>query len=168
MEDPTKAKKKDLFEGIECEISIYLFRKHNLIRWFLWIVTKSKLFENFIVVVIVFSSCKLVMDTYYLSEDESNIVVYISSIFDIVFNVIFLIEFLSKTIALGFIQEDGSYLRESWNILDFFIVVTSMIDMSVTSVDLPFLKILRMLRVLRPLRFISHSPAMKVIIWALF
>lgn len=94
---------------------------------------------------IVFSSCKLVMDTYYLSEDESNIVVYISSIFDIVFNVIFLIEFLSKTIALGFIQEDGSYLRESWNILDFFIVVTSMIDMSVTSVDLPFLKILRML-----------------------
>ncbi|MBK8156915.1 MAG: hypothetical protein IPK55_13480 [Streptococcus sp.] len=32
MEDPTKAKKKDLFEGIECEISIYLFRKHNLIR----------------------------------------------------------------------------------------------------------------------------------------
>jgi len=55
------------------------------------------------VVVIVFSSCKLVMDTYYLSEDESNIVVYISSIFDIVFNVIFLIEFLSKTIALGFI-----------------------------------------------------------------
>lgn len=103
MEDPTKPKKKDLFEGIECEISIYLFRKHNLIRWFLWIVTKSKLFENFIVVVIVFSSCKLVMDTYYLSEDESNIVVYISSIFDIVFNVIFLIEFLSKTIALGFI-----------------------------------------------------------------
>ncbi|MBK8156917.1 MAG: hypothetical protein IPK55_13490 [Streptococcus sp.] len=29
--------------------------------------------------------------------------------------------------------------------MDFFIVVTSMIDMSVTSVDLPFLKILRML-----------------------
>lgn len=33
------------------------------------------MFENCIVVIIVASSSKLVMDTYFMNEDESNIVV---------------------------------------------------------------------------------------------
>jgi hypothetical protein len=51
--------------------------------------------------------------------------------------------------------------------MDFFIVVTSLIDMSITSVDLPVIKILRLLRILRPLRFISHNINMKIVVVAL-
>ena len=45
-----------------------------------------------------------------------------------VFTYLFMLEFVVKLIALGLIMDDGSYLRESWNQLDFFIVMSSIID----------------------------------------
>ena len=35
-----------------------------------------------------------------------------------------------KIVSLGFVMDDGSYLRESWNILDFGIVCSSLLEMS--------------------------------------
>lgn len=52
--------------------------------------------------------------------------------------------------------------------LDFFIVISSLIDLMLINVELPFIKVLRLLRTLRPLRFISHNLAMKMVIVALF
>jgi len=72
-----------------------------------------------------------------------------------------------KSVALGLVLDKGSYLRESWNVLDFFIVCSSLVDLALTSIDLPVIKILRLLRTLRPLRFISHNVAMKTIVVAL-
>jgi hypothetical protein len=72
-----------------------------------------------------------------------------------------------KSLANGFVLEKGSYLRESWNQLDFFIVVTSIIDLTFDGINLPVIKILRLLRTLRPLRFISHNSGMKIIVEAL-
>lgn len=83
-------------------------------------------------------------------------------------NILFLIEMLIKIIALGFMMDEGSYIRESWNQLDCFIVFTSMLDMMLTNVELPVIKILRLLRTLRPLRVISHNVAMKLIVNSLF
>lgn len=78
-----------------------------------------------------------------------------------------MVEALIKIIAFGFVIDQGSYLRESWNILDFFIVVTSLIDLSLSNISLPAVKVLRLLRTLRPLRFISHNTAMKILVVAL-
>lgn len=64
-------------------------------------------------------------------------------------------------------MENGSYLRESWNILDFFIVMTSIVDRAMSSSDIAALKILRMLRILRPLRVVSHNVQLKMIVIAL-
>jgi hypothetical protein len=81
----------------------------------------------------------------------------------------FAIECLVKCLALGFTMDRGSYLTNGWNQLDFFIVMTSLIDMFLGAlVDIAALKILRMLRMLRPLRVISHNLAMKLIVSALF
>jgi hypothetical protein len=41
---------------------------------------------------------------------------------------------------MGFALNYNSYLRDSWNILDFSIVIFSIIDMSITS-DLSFMKV---------------------------
>lgn len=51
--------------------------------------------------------------------------------------------------------------------MDFFIVITSLIDISLTNVNLPIIKVLRLLRILRPLRFISHNSSMKTVVVAL-
>ena len=68
---------------------------------------------------------------------------------------------------MGFCWEKNSYLRDSWNQLDFIIVVFSILDASVQSINIPFIKIVRLIRILRPLRFISHNVNMKLMITAL-
>lgn len=73
-----------------------------------------------------------------------------------------------KIIGLGFLFNEGAYLRDAWNILDFVIVVTAypaVIWNSSSGVDL---SALRSLRVLRPLRTISSIKALRNILAALF
>jgi hypothetical protein len=50
--------------------------------------------------------------------------------------------------------DNNSYLREGWSWLDLFIVVSSLVDATVDSIDLSAIKVIRLLRTLRPLRFI--------------
>jgi len=94
--------------------------------------------------------------------------VLINEDLDYIFNYLFIFEMTLKILALGFTMDEGSYLRDSWNGLDFFIVVTSIIDMLLTNTDIPALKVLRMLRMIRPLRVISHNPQLRMIVAALF
>ena len=42
---------------------------------------------------------------------------------ELVFIVVFTLECVLKIIAYGFLFHPGAYLRNGWNILDFFIVV---------------------------------------------
>ena len=66
---------------------------------------------------------------------------------------IFCVEALMKIITFGFIfNGKSSYLRDSWNILDFSIVIISLISMSIIDSDVSFIKVLRVARILRPLR----------------
>lgn len=41
---------------------------------------------------------------------------------DLGFLIIYTIELILKVIALGFVMEKNSYLRDPWNILDFIVV----------------------------------------------
>jgi voltage-dependent calcium channel L type alpha-1D len=49
---------------------------------------------------------------------------------DLVINSIFIIECIMKIIAYGYVMDQGSYLRDIWNMLDHFIVLISIVDMS--------------------------------------
>ena len=62
-----------------------------------------------------------------------------------------------KIFAKGFILNKGAYLRESWNILDFIIVVSGFfVEFTAgKGVNLSALRALRLLRALRPLRSIT-------------
>ena len=69
---------------------------------------------------------------------------------------------------MGFILNKGSYLRDSWNILDFTIVITSFISAFSSGGGGGSLASLRALRILRPLRTISTIKALKDILITLF
>jgi len=117
------------------------------------------------------NSVKLGVDTYLQVYDKETTVRKVSDLIDYFFNIAFAIECFFKCISLGLIMDRGSYLRDGWNQLDFFIVVTSLMDMILgffITLDIGFFKILRLLRTLRPLRVISHNVAMKMIVAALF
>ena len=106
---------------------------------------------------IALSSTKLALESYITELDNDHQLVLINYYSNYIFNYLFIFEFILKSIALGFVMDEGSYLRDSWNGMDFFIVVTSILDMLLASTDIPAIKILRMLRMIRPLRVISHN-----------
>ena len=158
---------KSLYEDVECEKSFFFISKSNPIRIFIYKLTMHKLFEAFILAIIVFSSIKLIVDTYLIDKPDDDPLVVASVYLDLFFTIFFALESVIKAIANGFLMEKGSYLRESWNQLDFFIVVTSIIDLIFDGIDLPVIKVLRLLRTLRPLRVISHNSGMKIVVSAL-
>ena len=57
-----------------------------------------------------------------------NLMVSISERIDLAVTIFFSLEALMKIIALGFFMEKGSYLRDNWQVLDFVIVVSSLLD----------------------------------------
>ena len=68
---------------------------------------------------------------------------------------------------MGFVLHKNSYLREAWNVLDFFIVVISIIGFLPIEGGADSLKALRTFRILRPLRSVNKLPAMKAQIGAM-
>lgn len=61
------------------------------------------------------SSFKLAADTYINKWPQDGPVPVFSAYFDIFLNIMFLFECVTKVIALGFLMDNGSYLRETWN-----------------------------------------------------
>ncbi len=104
--------------------------------------------------------------------------VFAFEIIDAIFNILFLLEEVFKICALGFILDEGSYLRDNWNRIDIIIVFCSIFDFQNlftkyvgngdSTSSLQFLKVFRLLRTLRPLRFISYNMQLKLIITSLF
>jgi hypothetical protein len=111
-----------------------------------------------------------VIGTYYKDEDieiDDPTLFLVFNIIDNIFTVLFTLECILKVIRNGFFVSKTSYLRDPWSLLDFVIVVSSLVDWGLESVKLPILKVLRLLRTLRPLRFISKNPSMKIVVNAL-
>lgn len=72
-----------------------------------------------------------------------------------------------KIIAKGFVCHSSSYLRDGWNIIDFVVVISAILEL------LPFgtgssIKGIRALRALRPMRSVNAIPSMKKLVKVLF
>lgn len=119
-------------------------------------------------------------------NDPSSTKQRIIRVVDSIFTFIFFLEAMIKIIALGFYLENNfehpearPYIRSAWNILDFLVVIASMIDFIVflqeervasktnTLKALKALRALRVLRALRPLRMISRNEGLKLVVNAL-
>ena len=163
-----------LFRRNECENSIFIFPQTNKFRIFCMKLIINKWFDRFILAVILLSTTRLVADTFV----KGFFFVFAFEIVDAIFNTIFLLEAVFKITALGFVLDEGSYLRDNWNKIDIIIVFCSIFDFQnlftkyvgngASSSSLQFLKVLRLLRTLRPLRFISHNMQLKLIITSIF
>lgn len=108
-------------------------------------------FDRLTLLLISVSSIALAMDSP-LRDDESTVAKMLGRV-EVVMTVLFFIEMTLKICAQGFIAMPGAYLRNSWNVLDFVVVVISLFQLfSDDSGNLKSLRSLRALRALRPLR----------------
>ncbi len=78
---------------------------------------------------IVLNTLILMMNEYSWRVHEGNIEnnnwrTEINKYSEYIFGVIFLLEFLVKIIASGFLFDQEAYLRHGWNILDFIVVLS--------------------------------------------
>ncbi|XP_070712582.1 voltage-dependent T-type calcium channel subunit alpha-1H-like [Pempheris klunzingeri] len=71
-------------------------------------------------------------------------------------------EMVVKMVALGVIGQNG-YLGDTWNRLDFFIVLVGMLEYSLDGHNVS-LSAIRTVRVLRPLRAINRVPSMRILV----
>ncbi|XP_063224731.1 voltage-dependent T-type calcium channel subunit alpha-1G [Bacillus rossius redtenbacheri] len=89
----------------------------------------------------------------------------ILQIFDDFIFAFFALEMSVKMIAMG-VYGKGTYLADSWNRLDFFIVMAGALEycMHVENMNL---SAIRTIRVLRPLRAINRIPSMRILVMLL-
>ncbi|OAF66841.1 Mitochondrial folate transporter/carrier, partial [Intoshia linei] len=80
---------------------------------------------------------------------------------EIYFLSIFCVEFILKVIAYGFLITPNGYLRNFWNIMDFIVVLTGLLSLSMTNFDQAAL---RAIRVLRPLRIVTGFESLQVVL----
>lgn len=162
-----------LFKRVDCEHSLYILSQRNPIRVNFMFLYSHKHFDKCINFIILLATLRLVLDTFISGKNSD----YLFTILDLSFTIIFISEFIIKTISLGFVMDEGSYLRDHWNKLDFLIMIIQLIEIQTIAIKLEggdisnssqFIKILRLLRILRPLRFISQNKDLKIIIICIF
>lgn len=161
------------------EKSCWFFTPENQIRQFCAKVTLHPFFDSFILIVILLNAAFMLFAEYDKirldvqrdspkfgtldGRDSVGNKIQLES--DIFFTVTFTIELVLKVITRGFIGEEGCYTSDSWNNLDFLVVVTAWIPMAFP--DAPSVSVIRTFRVLRPLKSVSALPELQKIIRAM-
>jgi len=111
-------------------------------------IVNHKLFEMFIFMVII---CNLIIMTM---EFEGSTITYFLVLerLNIIFSLVFIIEAIFKLIAYG-----KEYFNHSWNIFDFIVVCTALLDIILTiiqSESLSFFAVFKVFQILRVFRLI--------------
>ncbi|CAH2037210.1 unnamed protein product, partial [Iphiclides podalirius] len=89
----------------------------------------------------------------------------ILQVFDDIIFAFFTLEMTIKMVAMG-VYGHGTYLADSWNRLDFFIVMAGAVEYTLNVENINFSAI-RTIRVLRPLRAINRIPSMRILVMLL-
>lgn len=144
--------------------SLFIFSPTNPLRIFLRDFVQNNYFAGFIYHMIALNSLLLALDEPQLSDPYqkktiSNLLLFIS--------IIFVVEMVVNVIVSGFYIGEKTYLKDSWNILDFIIVMFSILTWimeAAAGADISFIRGFRALRALRPLRVVSKNEGIKTVV----
>lgn len=118
---------------------------------------KLQFFKNFIFFVIILNSFVMALED---TRKEDPVFLQMEKFFLIVYT----IEMLLKIFGMGLIWRKKSYFRDSWNVFDFVIIMTSYLPLIIsTSVESFKFSSFKILRILRPLRTISSIKSLHLI-----
>ncbi|GIM17343.1 hypothetical protein Vretimale_19883, partial [Volvox reticuliferus] len=141
------------------ERSCLFFTKSSPVRKCCILIINSKLFEKFILFIILCNCITLALSSTRQDFSSTGWGKALAG-FDYLYIGIFTAEMVLKTIAMGFLFGNGSYLRDGWNVLDFLVVVMGYVSLLSPS----NLTAIRAFRAMRPLRTINRVKGMKVLV----
>lgn len=116
---------------------------------------ENKLFEAFVIAVIIFSALVIGAKTYDISSASMRVM----AILDLGVTLFFLVEIIVRMIAEGSLVR---FFKKGWNVFDFIIVVASLVPVQDSEMAL----LGRLLRIFRVLRLISIIPELRVLLSA--
>uniref|UniRef100_A0AAQ4PV60 Voltage-dependent L-type calcium channel subunit alpha n=1 Tax=Gasterosteus aculeatus aculeatus TaxID=481459 RepID=A0AAQ4PV60_GASAC len=125
--------------------SFYIFGPQNKIRKLCYKIINASSFTNLILLFILLSSISLAAEDPIDPKSYRN-----------------------KMTVYGAFMHEGSFCRNSFNILDLIVVGVSLLSMGMESSAISVVKILRVLRVLRPLRAINRAKGLKHVVQCVF
>lgn len=114
---------------------------------------ENRLFETFVIFVIVFSALLIGAKTYAIPASTLAML----HVLDWFITLFFLVEILVRMIAEGSLR---SFFRKGWNVFDFLIVAASLVPIEDSEAAL----LGRLLRVFRVLRLVSIIPELRVLL----
>ena len=143
-----------------CHKSLNYFTQSHPLRQFCIRVWRNPNFEV-LIMLLIFANCvtlALYDPTMPEGEGKFNKAAEQS---EIVFTVLFTMEFALKVIAMGLALAPNTYFRDGWNAMDGIIVIFSLLGFIVPAANISSV---RTARVLRPLRSISVLPGMRILV----
>ena len=141
-----------------------LLELHHPVRRRAIFLVENIWFERFIQLTITLNCVQMAAEDPRIKDPNSEQTA-LFKIFGYCFWSIFAWEALTKILALGFVRGKGTYLSDSWNRLDFFIVLTGVfdfVDLSGSSVTVA--RTFRLLRPLRALRAIGRFKDLRMLV----
>ncbi|XP_046418463.1 voltage-dependent calcium channel type A subunit alpha-1 isoform X5 [Neodiprion lecontei] len=149
--------------GNKIPSSLFILSEDNCIRKHIRFIIEWPPFEYTVLLTIIANCVVLALEEHLPCDDKTVLALSLEDT-ENYFLAIFCVEASLKILALGFVLHRGSYLRNVWNIMDFFVVITgSMTVFAETNVDVD-LRMLRSFRVLRPLKLVSKIPSLQVVL----
>jgi hypothetical protein len=116
-------------------------------------IFNQKYFEDLSNIFVLLSTILLAVDNPL--DDPESLKQKILGYLDIVMTSVFGFEAVIKISVFGFLLNGKkSYIRELWNVLDFFVVTVSILSYLPINAELSFYRAMRLLRIMRPLRMI--------------
>ena len=144
--------------------SLFIFSYDNPFRTFLRDLVRNSYFAGLIYTLIALNSLLLALDEPQLKDEyqANTIGLLLTTI-----SIMFVFECVIKIIVLGFFIGEKTYLKDSWNILDFIIVCFSFLTWileAAAGTNVEFVRGFRALRALRPLRVVSKNEGIKTVV----
>ena len=145
--------------------SLGCISENNKLRNLLGQLVSSPYFEALIFSFIGLNSLFLAIEEPGLGDGYSKKTL---ELFGNLISALFCAECALKIFVMGFVRGKHAYLKDNYNILDFLIVIFSILSWVLeymnTGVDITYLKVLRALRALRPLKLVSKNEGMKLVV----
>lgn len=104
--------------------SLFLFAEDHPLRRLMQFIIEWPPFEYVILVTIIANCLVMASEQHLPGHDRTTLAVELDAT-EPIFLTIFCVEATCKIIALGLILHKNSYLRNVWNIMDFFVIGTA-------------------------------------------
>ena len=124
-------------------------------------IASSPAFQRFIVVVILFGSVLVGIQTY---KDFALRHASVLNALDVIILGLFTIELIIKLLAEG--SRPINYFRNPWNLFDFLIVAACLLE-PLLPINAAFLPVIRLARILRILRLVTVIPKLQILVGCL-